>query len=383
LELNVTLLLDQRLLNRDHPIMSFADDNRAYETWLATQCAVVAEDLLCKHQRMTLDPFIFLRATYFRWARSIEEICPDATNAPTALCVGDIHLENFGTWRDDEGRLVWGVNDFDEAYEMPYVLDLVRLATSVRMAPDIKLGGRDIVQSLLEGYAAGLDSPRPTLLDEEESWMLPYVASSAKSSGKFWKEVTEYPSADPPRAVKDGLVESLPKGATVIRFCTRVAGGGSLGRPRYVAVAAFRGGNVVREAKALVPSAWTWAHRIKSTKSRFLQLAHGPYRSADPFMWIQDNFVFRRVAPDSRKIELGPKGAVGLDADIVRAMGFDLASIHAACDGGVSAIAADLRKRDREWLHAASKTAEAAVTEDWKSWRKSQKSKSFPHCTTK
>ena len=68
--------------------MSFADDNRAYETWLATQCAVVAEDLQYKHQRMTCNPFIFLRATYFRWARTIEDIRPDATNVPTALCVG-------------------------------------------------------------------------------------------------------------------------------------------------------------------------------------------------------------------------------------------------------------------------------------------------------
>jgi hypothetical protein len=45
-------------------------------------------------------------------------------------------------------------------------------------------------------------------------------------------------------------------------------------------------------------------------------------------------------------------------------MGFGRASIHAARDGGVSALAAALRKRDSEWLRAASKTAEAAVTED-------------------
>lgn len=62
-------------------IMSFQDDNEAYETWLAMQCAVVAEDLRYKHRRMTRDPFIFLRATYFRWAKTIEEICPDAVVA--------------------------------------------------------------------------------------------------------------------------------------------------------------------------------------------------------------------------------------------------------------------------------------------------------------
>jgi len=35
------------------------------------------------------------------------------------LAVGDLHVENFGTWRDAEGRLIWGVNDFDEAWRLP------------------------------------------------------------------------------------------------------------------------------------------------------------------------------------------------------------------------------------------------------------------------
>ena len=78
--------------------------------------------------------FAFLRATYWRWAETILEVCPDLANAPAVLAVGDTHLENFGTWHDGEGRLVWGVNDYDEAAEMPYILDLVRLATSATLA---------------------------------------------------------------------------------------------------------------------------------------------------------------------------------------------------------------------------------------------------------
>jgi len=50
---------------------------------------------------------------------------------PSAICI----WKNFGTWRDGDGRLVWGVNDFDEAAVMPYPLDLVRLAASIRLAP--------------------------------------------------------------------------------------------------------------------------------------------------------------------------------------------------------------------------------------------------------
>ena len=79
-------------------------------------------------------PFPFLRATYYRWAQIWPEVCRRAATAPVALAVGDLHVENFGTWRDIEGRLIWGINDFDEAWRLPYTNDLIRLATSALLA---------------------------------------------------------------------------------------------------------------------------------------------------------------------------------------------------------------------------------------------------------
>jgi hypothetical protein len=99
--------------------MSFQKINHAFEHWLRTQCAVVEVDLHCKHKKMRQSPFDFLRATFFRWSGRIEAICPEIKHAPGVLSVGDTHVENFGTWRDVEGRLVWGINDFDEAAIIP------------------------------------------------------------------------------------------------------------------------------------------------------------------------------------------------------------------------------------------------------------------------
>ena len=56
-------------------------------------------------------------------------------DAPKILCIGDIHIENFGTWRDAQSRFVWGVNNFDEAPVMSYAYELIRLVTSARLAP--------------------------------------------------------------------------------------------------------------------------------------------------------------------------------------------------------------------------------------------------------
>ena len=200
--------------------------------------------------------------------------------------MGDLHVENFGTWRDAEGRLVWGVNDFDEAAVIPFAFDLVRLATSAWLAPDPQVSHQDAAAAILDGYGDGLAAPRPTLLDEQETWMRPFVACSDKARAKFWREVADYPPPEGPvpQVVEQGLRQSLAADAVVERFATRRKGGGGLGRPRFVALAAWRGGHVVREAKALVPSAWDWAHGTEGGPSCFMALAHGPHRAPDPFL---------------------------------------------------------------------------------------------------
>ena len=347
--------------------MSFRKDNDAYEAWLATQCDVVRKDVREKHHQMKESAFVFLRATYFRWARKIPSLFPELMDAPKVLSVGDLHLENFGTWRDADGRLVWGVNDFDEAAIMPWPLDLVRLAASIRLA-DLPVSNQAAAAALLGGYREGIAQPQPALLDEGETWLRAYAANTEKKSKKFWKKVDDYPRARPPREVATRLIASMPKDAEGIRFCSRVAGIGSLGRPRYVAVAFWRGGRILREAKALVPSAWLWSRGGKSRASQFLALANGGYRAPDPFLTVQDGFIFRRLGADSRKIELVDAGGA-IRVNVLRAMGFDLGSIHAAGSPGTRRLQADLKKRPRGWLNAAAKTAVASVKRDYQEWR--------------
>jgi hypothetical protein len=69
--------------------MSFKDDSAAFEDWLREQCAhigceVVEADLEYKHDQMTVDAFVFLRATFFRWAKRIETLLPEYAEAPPA-----------------------------------------------------------------------------------------------------------------------------------------------------------------------------------------------------------------------------------------------------------------------------------------------------------
>ena len=353
--------------------MSFREDNDAYEYWLRKQCDVVEDDLEKKHKRMRESAFMFLRATYFRWAKRIEHICKPLAKTPPVLSVGDLHLDNFGTWRDAEGRLVWGVNDFDEAAVIPYAFDLVRLATSARLAAALPIGNRAVARALIDGYTDGLERPRPTLLDEQERWMRPYVAVTDHERDKFWDEMRNLRGATPSAAAQDALIaEGLPPASEIVRFASRVAGGGSLGRPRVVALAKWRGGEIFREAKALVPSAWNWAHKDGSTESHFLDLAEGQFRAPDPFLRTKNKFIVRRIAADSRKINLGDHPDAVKSARLITAMGFDLGAIHAADPAVRPQILHDLDKQRRgdDWLYDAARDAAKEVEDDYQEWRR-------------
>ncbi|MGC0390522.1 hypothetical protein ACVIU7_001617 [Bradyrhizobium liaoningense] len=224
---------------------------------------------------------------------------------------------------------------------------------------------------ILEGYQEGLAKPAPRLLDEQESWMRPYVACSDEERRDFWHEVKHYREVkNPPPEVASMLETSLPKGAKLKRFASLRKGGGSLGRPRYVAIAAWAGGQVVREAKALVPSAWDWAHGNRD-EPKFLELARGPFRAPDPHLDLVDRYIVRRIAPDQRKIDLGDRTGVRLRLDLLWAMGFDLGAVHAAKRDDKKQIERHLRKqKDDGWLQDAAKRAAVAVQGDFEEWKK-------------
>jgi uncharacterized protein (DUF2252 family) len=119
---------------------------RKYEAWVAAQTPLIAGDIELKHKRMAEAPFLLFRGTFYRWAQLWPKLCPALATGANILAVGDLHIENFGTWRDSEGRLIWGINDFDEAAVMPYTIDLVRLPTSAigarAIMPDLELRKR-------------------------------------------------------------------------------------------------------------------------------------------------------------------------------------------------------------------------------------------------
>jgi hypothetical protein len=364
--------------------MNIRAANQKYERWLRAELAgdVVEDDLRHKHKAMKKGPFVFLRATYWRWAETILELCPDLAGAPAVLAVGDVHLENFGTWRDIEGRVVWGVNDYDEAAIMPYILDLVRLATSAVLAkPPSSLPVNDICASILDGYLHGLAAPEAFVLDREHMWLRKRFVVSEAFRAAFWKKmqakhrgVTAQKKVErPPKAYRRVFAGALPEDGVQLVYWRRAAGTGSLGRPRWVGYGLWRGAPLLREVKALVPSGWTRVHG-GSRRLRVNDIAGGRYRSPDPWYAARGSLLVRRLSPNNRKLEidddLGAKEL--LDPDMLSAMGRELAAVHLGVDDRRDAVRADLEARKRRSFRRHVETAAEFVRGEQREWGKGE-----------
>jgi hypothetical protein len=360
-------------------VTDFVEATASFEQWLGERITLVGDDLREKHRVMASGLFPFLRATFYRWAQLWPVRCPDLALAPRVLAVGDLHLENFGTWRDREGRLCWGVNDFDEACPLAYTNDLVRLAASLLAA--VSEGDRDVrvrpaCAAIVGGYQQWLmRGGQPYVLVGKPRWLWLLTRKLVRRGPGFWKKLMAAPLCHgiPFPEARKLLEDRLPERGLTYEVRQRRAGVGSLGRPRYVALAQWRGGTVAREVKAWVPSAVTWADAAAAPDEGAInRLLAASVRSHDENLQARSGWIARRLAPDCIKIELNVLPRKNL-LDLLGAMGRELANIHLATPEVTPALLDDLQRRgahDPDWLLTAAQNMAELLRTDWKAWKK-------------
>ena len=91
------------------------------------------EILPLKYEGMTENMFRFFRGTTHLFYEPISEE-PVIKNCPSAWICGDLHLENFGTFRSDNRQVYFDLNDYDEAVLAPVTWEVARLLTSIFVA---------------------------------------------------------------------------------------------------------------------------------------------------------------------------------------------------------------------------------------------------------
>ncbi len=216
-----------------------------------------AVSLRFKVERLLASPFSFFRGTFHLFARDLERgpLSRQLAARPAGWIVGDLHTENFGTFRAVTGDLVYDINDFDETTQGPYSYDLARLTTSlVLAATDNGLNwgrGVDAAEAALDAYLEALGrmhrlSELLHLAKERDraEFLKTLAIEPAPGVFAFRRSQRYLPVAPRVRkaitsALPDFFARCLqPDGSDMKRFrledvAFRIAGCGSLGRPRY------------------------------------------------------------------------------------------------------------------------------------------------------
>jgi hypothetical protein len=332
---------------------------------------------------MSEAPFPFFRATFYRWLQLWPEVCADAARAPKVLAIGDIHIENFGTWRDHDGRLVWGANDFDEVWPLPYTLDLVRLATSALLAIQAEhlcLPGKEACAHILEGYRDALKAGGcPFVLAERHSWLRAIAQEQLREPQQFWEKLgsfTSIPQQRVPPEAWSAMQEFLPDAKSVSRIVLRQAGLGARGHQRYVALLIWNGGLLAREAKALAPSAAAWLAQESSPQIYYEQILKRAIRVPDPLFRVKGKWLVRRLAPDCSRVELASLPKRRDEERLLFCMGWETANIHLGSKGAAPRVLKDLANRPTGWLFRSAKAMRDVIGDDWKAWRKRKRAAS-------
>ncbi|MBA2464267.1 MAG: DUF2252 domain-containing protein [Nocardioidaceae bacterium] len=107
-----------------------------------------------KFRKMASDPFAFYRGSarlFYADVTKVKDAWADDRTSRVWIH-GDLHVENFGSYMNSDGRLVFDVNDFDEAYVGHFSWDLRRFVGSLALMGWQKALPEDAIRSLVGAY---------------------------------------------------------------------------------------------------------------------------------------------------------------------------------------------------------------------------------------
>jgi uncharacterized protein (DUF2252 family) len=293
-------------------ITEFMDFNRAF-------ARRSPELLRFKVARMAESPFAFFRGTFHLFARDVLDRIHGAVpllsgEGPEVELVGDIHSENYGTFKAADGLVHYDINDFDETMHGRLDFDVCRFATSLLLASrDRSDSLLDAIRVVLVGLGHYLEAVRGLLKKGRVEYD---VSESSPTRCPPVDDLVRVKAATKRTDFIQKLTQTAGKGRTVVRslryfnlpdseraqalrlladyrrrmpppgpkdfyevedVCGRVSGIGSMGRFRYVVLVAGKGKaearNVLLEFKEARPSAYDVYRQRETEPAALVQRA--------------------------------------------------------------------------------------------------------------
>ncbi|MEO5592600.1 MAG: DUF2252 family protein [Chitinophagaceae bacterium] len=214
-----------------------------------------------KYEAMAENLFRFYRGTNHIFYEDLKN-SDSIPFSPTTWISGDLHLENFGTYKSDNRLVYFDLNDFDEALLAPATLELVRIVTSIFIAfESLQINQKkalNMAQLFIKTYALKLSQGKPNYIEPQtaKGIVQEFLTSVSKRKQKeilekrtiLKKNKLEILSDDPRHlTLKEELKTALfdhitdwlkndgnsPYNYKVTDAVFRLAGTGSLGVKRY------------------------------------------------------------------------------------------------------------------------------------------------------
>lgn len=350
-----------------------------------------------KYIKMRKNAFGFFRGTCHLFYRDLPQEW-ELNLAPFVWICGDLHLENFGTYKGEnysgelrQRQVYFGINDFDEGVLAPCTWDITRLVTSIFLAAD-SLGCdrsdlKQLAQIYLTSYANTLIKGIIRAIAEDNARGI--VADLIKNSSQRKRTdlLNERTELNSERQLKfDGAkilristqrqqeitrtidnwtqAQASPEFFKVLDVGFRVAGMGSLGVDRYIILVAGKGSpdrNYLldfkqQSASALEPYLTRVQPQWKNQAIRVMN-AQQIVQSAVPALlaaieFSGTSYLLRELQPTEDKIAFDGKISLPQLEKLVDTLGEVTASAHLHGSGKFgAAVVQDLINfgRDLEW----------------------------------
>ena len=318
------------------------------------------ERLALKYSAMRNSTFAFLRGTCHLFYAQLPR-GGGLKSAPAVWACGDLHLENFGSYKGDNRLVYFDLNDFDDAVLAPASWDLLRLLTSLHVAgPGLGMDARDtalLSEHFLDSYATTLAGGKAYRVERETAQglvheLLDSLRHRQRTSFLDTRTVIKrrrrllkvdgkkaLPVSDAQRRALTRFMGEFAKGQTnsdfyeMLDVARRVAGTGSLGVERFVILVNGKGGtdgNYLLDLKMAQPSSLlpalkiaqpVWAseaHRVVALQRRMQAVSMA---FLQPVHFNETPCVLRALQPAEDRVSLnGAHRSAGELAELIGTM---------------------------------------------------------------
>jgi uncharacterized protein (DUF2252 family) len=162
---------------------------KLYERLTTFNKGLLSDMVRLKYEAMAENAFRFFRGTCHLFYEDLAAAQP-LPLSPLAWICGDLHIENFGSYKGDNKLVYFDLNDFDEALLAPASYEVVRMVTSIFIAFDNLGFGQEkaykMTQLYLKNYSATLAKGKAISIEPRtaKGIVCDFLRSAAKTSYK-------------------------------------------------------------------------------------------------------------------------------------------------------------------------------------------------------